>query len=152
MILEALLAFAHISAVILLVVFLSAKTALLHVDVVAASGATGAGPGWLARMRRLDQWTWVGFAAIAASGAARVAWGAKGWHWYLANPLLWAKIALFVAMVAMAPGASRELARWRGGQSDADAQALRAHRKRLMWQAHLMVLIPLFGCLLAYGF
>ncbi len=146
MLLEALLAFAHISSVLLLVVFLSAKTAVLHADVA------GPRPGvaWLARLRRLDGWTWVGFTAIAVSGAARVLWGAKGWHWYVANPLLWVKIALFAAMVAMAPGASRELARWQDVAAGADA--LRAHRKRLMWQAHLMVLIPLFGCLLAYGF
>lgn len=145
MLLESLLAYAHISAILLLAVFLTAKTALLRTELIDARPAEV-----LARLARADAWLWGSFAAVAATGAARVAWGIKGAGWYGANPLLWAKVALLLAMVAMSRPATVALRRWAGAAPSADA--VRAQRRWVMWQAHLMVLGPLFGALLAYGF
>lgn len=150
MLLESLLAYAHISAVLLLAVFLSSKIALMRPEVLKGR------PLLCDRLLRLDVWSWGSFGAVAASGLARMAWGAKGWHWYAGQPLLWTKLALFALMLAMALPARRALLRWRHrahhGISFADDAEIRAQRRWLMWQAHVMVILPLLGALLAYGF
>ncbi len=150
MLLESLLAYAHISAILLLAVFLTAKTALMRVDVIAGRKSV------LDRLMTLDLWLWASFAAVLATGVARMAWGVKGWAWYAGNPLLWGKVVLFAVMVAMALPQTRTLRRWnlRRVQDDffPDAEDIRAQRVWLMWQAHVMVVVPLLGALLDYGY
>lgn len=141
---EALLAYVHISAVLLLAVFLTARTALTRVELL------GGGAAAVGRLRRLDTWLWVSFAAVALSGVLRAVLGAKGLAWYAANPLLWAKVALLAVMAAMSLPAAAELRHWAAASEPVPAEVARA-RKRLMWQAHLMAVPPLLGCLLAYG-
>lgn len=144
--LESLLAYLHISAVLGLAVFLTAKIALLRPEVLDGR------PALLDRLLRLDAWCWGSFAAVAVSAALRVAFGAKGAGWYLADPWLWIKLALFAAMVAMGIPSRSALLRWQAQRVVPDAQAIRAQRRWLMWQAHVMVLLPLFGALMAYGY
>ncbi len=146
MFVESLLAYVHISAVLGLAVFLTAKVALMRPEVLAER------PPLLARLLRLDNWCWASFAAVALSGLARVLLGVKGPHWYLSNPLLWLKIALFAVMVLMGLPARRALRAWCAVDRVPPADSLRAQRRWLMWQAHIMVLLPLFGVLLAYGY
>ena len=146
MLLESLLAYLHISAVLGLAVFLTAKVALLRPEVLEGK------PLLLRRLWRLDNWCWGAFAAVALTGLARVMFGVKGWQWYLSNPLLGVKLALFSAMVAMGLPARAMLRRWLDAAQAPERAALRSHRRWLMWQAHIMVVLPLFGVLLSYGY
>lgn len=144
----ALLGYAHVSAILLLTVFVSAQTAVLN----AAQHAPG--DALLRRLLRLDAWLWGSFAAVFATGAAHVFLGLRAWQSFAFDALLWGKLALFAAMLAMAVAASRTLRRWqrRGATPFADTAELRAQRRWLMWQAHLMVVLPLLGMLLAHGY
>ncbi|MBU6441924.1 MAG: DUF2214 family protein [Betaproteobacteria bacterium] len=145
MILESLLAYLHISAILGLAVFLTARVALLRPEVLEQR------PALLRRLLRLDLWCWGAFAAVALSGAARVLLGVKGAGWYLHNPLLWTKLVLFAAMVLMGLPSSRACRRW-VDLGQAPEPEIAVQRKWLMWQAHVMVLLPLFGALMAYGY
>jgi putative membrane protein len=150
MLLDALLAYAHISAILLLAVFLTSKTALMRIDVIDGRKSV------LQRLQQLDLWLWFSLAAVFATGLGWMLWGAKGWAWEAANPLLWAKLGFFVGMVGMAAGSHHALRAWletleRTGEFPS-AAAIRAQRRWLMWQAHIMVLVPLFGALLVHGY
>ncbi|MDE1951754.1 MAG: DUF2214 family protein [Betaproteobacteria bacterium] len=147
---ESLLVYAHISAILLLAVFLTSKTALMRSESI-----DGRKPV-VDRLLRLDIWLWGSFCAVGATGLAAMVWGAKGWDWTVANPLLWIKVGLFLLMVGMSIRASLTLRQWArecrpGGHFPSD-DAIRRQRRWLMWQSHAMVLLPLFGALLAYGF
>lgn len=150
MMLDALLAYAHISAILLLAVFITSKTALMRPEVIAVRESI------VLRLLRLDRWLWFSFAAVLVTGALWMRWGAKGWIWTASNPLLWAKLALFVAMVGMSLPASRTLLAWQGALElngcHPPSQAIRAQRRWLMLQAHLLALVPLLGVLLAHGY
>ncbi len=145
MLLESLLAYLHISAVLGLAVFLTARVALLRPEVLEQR------PALLRRLLRLDLWCWGAFAAVALSGAARVLLGVKGEAWYAHNPLLWTKLVLFAAMMGMGLPATRASRRW-VALGEAPLAEIAAQRRWLMWQAHVMVLLPLFGALMAYGY
>jgi putative membrane protein len=77
-------------------------------------------------------------------------WG--GFSRYLGNPLLWLKLLLFTAMLLMAWPARRALRGWLAAPGTPAAAAVQAQRRWLMWQAHLLVLLPLAGILLAKGY
>lgn len=149
MLTDALLLYVHLSAMLGLAVFLTAKTSLTR--------AGGVDAAVIARLRRLDVWVWASFAAVVASGVALVLWGIKGPQWLLHNPLLWAKIGLLALMAAMSWPSSRRLAVWaRSSHAAADwtppQQQVQQERRWLMAQSHVMVIIPLLATLLSHGF
>ena len=149
MLTDALLLYLHLSAMLGLAVFLTAKTSLTRVGAVDAAV--------LARLRRLDVWVWGSFAAVLASGLALVFWGVKGPQWLLHNPLLWAKVVLLALMAAMSWPSTRRLARWALQGRDAAFRApssaeIKQERRWLMAQSHVMVIIPLLATLMSHGF
>ena len=147
MTLEALLAYAHIMAFLMLATFMTSETALCRAD-------------WLnaAVVRRLTWLNWLSLisgALVLLTGLARIAWGVKGSAWYWSQPLLHAKITLWLIMLVLSWLAGRRYAGWRA-QLEAtgalpEAAALKATRRLVMWAAHLMVLVPLLAVLLARG-
>lgn len=148
MLTDAILVCVHLSAMLALVVFFTAATGVLRCGTVDAAG--------LARLARMQLWVWASLWAVALSGAALLAWGAKGAPWLLHNPLLWSKVALWAVMAVMAIPFSRRLARWRR-DAVASAWQLDASEKKwavrwLMIQSHIMVVPPLLGVLVARGF
>jgi putative membrane protein len=149
MLVDALLLYLHISSVLALAVFLTAKTSLTRLGAVDAAVIT--------RLKRLDLWVWGCFAAVVGSGAAQLSWGIKDAGWLLANPLLWGKMVLLASMIAMSWPSSRRISAWvaqvakEPGWSP-DATEVRQERRWLMAQAHVMVLIPLLAVLLTHGF
>ncbi len=149
MLTDALLLYLHLSAMLGLAVFLTAKTSLTRVGAVDAQV--------LARLRRLDVWVWGSFAAVLASGLALVFWGVKGPQWLLHNPLLWAKVVLLALMAAMSWPSTQRLGRW-GLQARAVAawqpatEEVKKERRWLMAQSHVMVIIPLLATLMSHGF
>ena len=145
--LEAALAYAHLIAILSWVVFIGACTALARADWLNAAA--------LARLARVDRIAGVFAMAVLLTGAARVAWGTKGMAWYLDQPLLWGKLALWLAMVAGGVSASRRIQAWqrgyRRGAGLPPAAEVAAVRRRLMAASHLMVVVPLLAVLLARG-
>lgn len=147
MILESILAYLHIAAILTIVVFMTSLAALCR-------------PKWfnaevVRRLTRVDQIYWGAWVAVVASGAARMVWGFKGLAWYAGQPLLWAKIALFVVIALLTLPASRELWRWRRELDATGAlpamERVDAARRWVMIAAHLFLLIPLAAVFLARG-
>jgi putative membrane protein len=143
---DALLAYAHLAAVLTWTVFLTSQTALLR-------------PAWfnaaaLDRLVRVERIASGAALAVLLTGLARLAFGPKGgWAW--GQPLLWAKLAMFGLMAIEGLRAGVRLRGWQhavaGGGALPDAGAVDALRKRVFRAAHLMVIVPLAAVLLARG-
>jgi putative membrane protein len=145
--LEAALAYAHLIAILTWVVFIGSSTALTRAEWLNAAA--------LARLARVDRLAAAGAMAVLGTGVARVAWGAKGAAWYLGQPLLWGKFALWLLMVVAGVSASRRIQRWQrhsasGGDLPADHEVATV-RRRLMAASHLLVIVPILAVLLARG-
>jgi putative membrane protein len=148
MTLEALLAYAHLLAILTLVVFISSEAALCRVEWMNARVVE--------RLTKVDRIYGIAAAVVLLTGLARTAWGVKGSAWYWHNSLLHLKLALFVAVALMSIKPTLMFRRWlkdlkAGASLPADDQVKTA-RKWVMWQAHLIALIPLAAVFLARGF
>ena len=145
---EALLAYAHILAILTMTVFLASEAALCRADWLNAAVVE--------RLAKLDRVYAVAAISVLLTGAARVVWGAKGVGWYLSNPLMHVKFTLFVAMGLVSIKPTLAFIRWRralrahGTLPTADE--IRATRKWVMVQAHILPLIPLAAVFMARGF
>ncbi|QLP99766.1 MAG: DUF2214 family protein [Burkholderiaceae bacterium] len=148
MMLEALLAYAHLTAILALVVFLSSEAALCRSEWLNAAV--------LRRLVRVDLIYGLSALLVLATGLLRVYWGAKGSAWYWANPLLHVKLTLFVLIAGLSVPPTLAFRRWRRaldahGRLPEAAEVARV-RRLVMWQAHLMPLIPLAAVFLARGY
>jgi putative membrane protein len=147
MTLEALLAYAHLLAILTLVVFISSEAALCR-------------PEWLnarvvERLGKVDMIYGIAAGAVLLTGIARTWWGIKGTSWYWGNGLLHLKLALFIAVGLMSIKPTLMFGRWRkqlraDGRLPAEAE-VRTARKWIMAQAHIIALIPLAAVFLARG-
>lgn len=144
---EALLAFAHFSAILALVVFLSGEAVLCRSDWMNAAVVE--------RLVRLDAAFGISAAAVLVTGLARSYWGMKGAGWYWSQPLLHAKLGLFVAIGLMSIKPTLAFFRWRralrSGGALPDAAQVRGVRRWLIVEAHLVAVIPLLAVFLARG-
>jgi len=147
MTIEALLAYAHILSILMMVTFLASETALCRSE-------------WMneklvERLARVDLLYGISALAVLATGLARTWWGLKGTAWYWGQPLLHAKVTLFVVIGAMSLVPTRRFLAWRravraGGGLPAPEQ-VRATRRLVMIEAHLVAVIPLLATFLARG-
>lgn len=147
MLIESLLAYAHIVAILSVVVFLTSEAALCRTEWLNAAVVR--------RLARVDVIYVAAAIAVLLTGIARTWWGMKGAGWYWHQPLLHLKLTLFVLIGLISIKPSMSFARWRQ-QLDAtgvlpDEAEVRGVRKLIMLEAHLLVLIPLAGTLLARG-
>lgn len=147
MLLESILAFLHISAILMMVVFVTSEAALCRAEWLNADV--------LKRLTRLDVLYGISGLCVLLTGLARMVWGAKGFGWYLAQPMLHAKLTFFVVMALIAIPVSIALRRWarvwnRTGQLPLGTE-VRKVRRLIMIGSHLMMLIPLFAVFLARG-
>ena len=148
MTLEALLAYAHLLAILTLVVFISSEAALCR-------------PEWMnakvvERLVRVDRVYGIAAGVVLLTGIARTYWGMKGAGWYWTNPLLHLKLTMFVAVGLISIKPTLMYSRWRKalratGALPVEAEVRRA-RKWVMIQAHIIALIPLAAVFLARGF
>jgi putative membrane protein len=145
---EALLAYAHLLAILTMVVFLTSEAALCR-------------PEWLnaamvERLAKIDAIYGLSAVLVLATGLARVFWGVKGSGWYWANPLLYVKLGLFVAIALLSIRPTLQFLRWRkalrAGGTLPDEAAVRKVRRLVMVQAHLIPVVPLAAVFLARGF
>lgn len=148
MVLEAWLAFFHITAILAWIVFATSQAALCRSDWMNAAT--------LPRLARMDRILWIATAAVLLSGLARIAWGVKGVGWYSGNPLLHTKVVLFAVVASLQLAPSRQYRRWITHFAEAGglpAESLvRGARRKVMIATHLMALIPLPAVFLARGF
>ena len=148
MILESLLAYAHLLAILALVVFISSEAALCR-------------PEWMnarivERLVTVDRIYGIAAGVLFATGVARVFLGAKGAEWYGGNWLLHVKVAAFVAVALISIRPTLRFSRWRrelraSGALPSDDE-VRKVRKWVMLQAHIIPVIPLAAVFMARGF
>lgn len=144
---EAVLASLHLLAVLTLVVFLSSKAALCRVEWMNAAVVR--------RLARLDVvCAWVAL-ALLLSGIARLAWGVKGWEWYVSQPLFHLKVLLVVLVALLGWRPALAVRQWRKAL-DADgslppAASVRGVRQWTMVQAHGIPVIAVLAVFWAQG-
>lgn len=147
MTLEALLAGLHILAILSLVVFLASQAALCRAEWMNAAVVR--------RLARLDLIYGITAVAVLLTGLARVWWGMKGAGWYAHQPLLHFKFGLFVVIGLISIKPTLTYRRWvktldAGGGLPA-AEQVRATRRLVMLESHLLILIPIAAVMLARG-
>ena len=144
---EALLAYAHILAILMMATFLASETALCRSEWMNAQAVE--------RLVRVDLLYGISALLVLATGLARTWWGIKGAPWYWSQPLLHAKVTLFVVIGLMSIVPTRRFLAWRravraGGALPTPGQ-VRATRRLVMVEAHLVAVIPLLATFLARG-
>ena len=148
MTLEALLAYAHILAILTMVVFIASEAALCR-------------PEWLnatvvERLVSVDRIYGIAASAVFLTGLARVFLGMKGASWYGGNWLLWVKLGLFAAIGLLSIRPTLRFIGWRKTLRASGAlpspDEVRQVRKWVMQQAHIIPLVPLAAVFLARGF
>ncbi len=147
MITEALLAYAHILAILMMATFLASETALCRAEWINVRAVE--------RLALVDLMYGISALAVLLTGLARTWLGVKGAAWYWGQPLLHAKVTLFVVVGLMSIVPTRRFLAWRraaraDGSLPTPAQ-LRATRRIVMVEAHLVAVIPLLATFLARG-
>lgn len=148
MMLESLLAYAHILAILTMVVFLSSEAALCRTQWLNAAVVE--------RLGRVDLVYGIAAGAVLLTGLLRTWLGAKGADWYWTNPLLHLKLTLFVVVGLLSIKPTMMFVRWRralraSGSLPPEGEVKLA-RRLVMVQAHLLALIPLAAVFLARGY
>ena len=148
MLLEAILAYAHLLAILTMVVFIASEAALCRVEWLNAAVVE--------RLAKVDMVYGIAAIAVLATGVARTWWGIKGTAWYWTNPLLHVKLTLFIIVGVISIFPTLTYSRWRkalrsSGSLPAEAE-IRKTRKLVMIQAHIIAVIPLVAVFLARGF
>jgi putative membrane protein len=148
MILEALLSYAHLLAILTLVVFATSEAALCRAEWMNAQVVE--------RLVVVDRIYGMAALAVLVTGVVRTWLGAKGMGWYWTNPLLYVKVVLFVLAGLLSIKPSIAIARWHGAlQADGTlpaADEIRSTRKLVMIQVHIVAIIPLASVFLARGY
>ncbi|MGE0332347.1 MAG: DUF2214 family protein [Ramlibacter sp.] len=147
MTLEALLAYAHLLAILTMVVFLASEAALCRTEWLNAAVVQ--------RLAKIDRIYGIASVAVLATGLMRVFMGAKGGEWYGSNPLLYVKFGLFVVVGLLSIKPTLTFIRWQRVLHASGAlpgpDAVRQTRRLIMVQAHILPFIPLAAVFLARG-
>jgi len=148
MTLEALLAYAHLLAILTMVVFLASEAALCRVEWLNAAVVE--------RLGKIDMVYGISAGVVLLTGLARVFLGSKGAAWYAHNPLLYVKLALFLVVGLISIKPTLMFVRWRRALRASgalpDAPEIKKARRLVMVQAHILPFIPLVAVFLARGF
>ncbi len=144
---EALLAYAHFLAILTMVVFLASEAALCRREWLNAAVVE--------RLAKVDLIYGISSIAVLLTGVARTYWGMKGAGWYWTQPLLHAKITLFIVVAVMSIVPTLRFMRWRRNLRATGALPteleIKKTRRLIMIEAHLVALIPLLAVFLARG-
>lgn len=148
MILESLLAYAHLLAILTMVVFITSEAALCRPEWMS--------PAIVHRLALVDRIYGIAAMAVLATGLLRIFLGAKGSGYYWGNWLLHLKFGLFVLAALLSIPPTIRFLRWKKalaqGGALPSAEEVRKTRKLVMAQAHIIPLIPLAAVFLARGF
>jgi putative membrane protein len=145
---EALLAYAHLLAILTMVVFLASEAALCRGEWLNAAVVE--------RLGKVDAVYGIASVAVLVTGLLRVYLGAKGSSWYWTNPLLHIKLTLFIIVGLTSIKPTIMFIRWRKNLKATGAlpgaAEVKTARRFVMVQAHIIPFIPLAAVFLARGF
>ncbi len=147
MMVDALLAYFHYSAIFVFFAFLTVEAMLLRNPLDANA---------VRLLARVDLWYFGAAIMVVASGVLRLYWGAKGVAFYSANPMFHAKVALVIVIGILSFPPTLQYLRWsRQLKAVAHFEPPELERRRarrlVMIELHLAALLPLFGVLMARG-
>jgi len=147
MIKDALLAYLHYIAIIVLFAFLTVQIVLIRRPIDAAAARL---------LARCDIWFGAASALVLVTGLMRVFMGAKGAAYYTGNPVFWAKVGLFLAVGLMSIRPTIQFMRWaKQAKQDVGFVVEQTEQRRmrvyLMLEIHLLALVPLLAVLMARG-
>ena len=147
MTLEAVLASAHLVAILALVTFMSSQAALCRIEWMNAAVVE--------RLVRLDVIYQITVVTLLASGLARIFWGIKGSAWYWSQPLLHAKLTLVLVMLLLSIAPTLAFRRWRralrANGSLPGAVEVRKARRLIMVQSHILPVVAVLAVFWARG-
>lgn len=108
----------------------------------------------LRRLALVDRWYGITAGLVILSGLSLLFFGAKGYQFYVHNPVFWTKMGLFVAVALLSIPPTIDYLRWSGTGDGPlelnDAQYARV--STLLWiQVGLFIFIPLCAALMADG-
>jgi putative membrane protein len=146
MVLDAILAYLHFSAIFVLFAFLSVELVMLRAPLDARA---------IRLIGRVDLWYFGAAIAALVTGFLRLALGAKGAEFYMNAWPFYVKIGLFLAVGLISIQPTVAFIRWRRALDDAawrmdEAEQSRV-RRLVMIEVHLAALIPLFAVIMARG-
>ncbi len=147
MVLESILAFLHVSAILGWIVFATSQAAICRGDWL--------NPTVVQRLVRLDRILWIATVAVLLTGILRIYLGAKGTAFYAGNLLLYAKVGLFLVVMALQVSPSRHYRAWADRLAHdtlPSEDEVRGARRQVMIATHLVAVIPLPAAFLARGF
>ena len=144
---DALYAYLHFTAILLLASGLAAEALLLRAT---------AGRETLRALGRADLLYGGSAALVLVTGLARVFLGAKGAGFYLESPLFWTKVGLFAAIALVSIPPTVRILRWnRMAKADPryvpSASELAGTRRLVMVELHVLALVPLAAVFMARG-
>ena len=144
---DAILAYLHFGAIFTLIWFLAKEWTLLR---------AGAASVDVERLASADAGFGMSAGIVLVTGALRAVYGIKGWAFYAHNPAFHVKIGLFVLVGLISIAPTLMFLRWRKARrQDASFRVSEAEWKRahlwLMFELHLVALIPLAAVILSRG-
>lgn len=145
--LDALLAYLHYISIFTLIVFLTAEAVVLRPDMT---------PEIRKRLGRYDAVYGVAAVAVVVTGVLRVIYGAKGYAFYVHNPVFHIKIGLFILVGLLSIVPTINILRWKKqGKTLPDfvptPSEIAKTRRWVMVESHLIIFIPLAAVLMARG-
>ncbi|MFN7608918.1 MAG: DUF2214 family protein [Ralstonia sp.] len=145
--LDALLAYLHYISIFTLIVFLTAEAVVLRPDMT---------PEIRKRLGRYDAVYGVAAVAVVVTGVLRVIYGAKGYAFYVHNPVFHIKIGLFILVGLLSIGPTINILRWnKQGKTLPEfvptPSEIAKTRRWVMIESHLIIFIPLAAVLMARG-
>ena len=144
---DALLAYVHYAAMVLIAVSLFVQYRTCRI------GVTTAGVQLLARVDFLYM---VAAILALASGVVRLVWFAKGPAFYLHNPVFYIKMALFIAVGLLSISPTLQFMKWTralqsGARNVAEPWQVARVGRYLLTELVLFTLIPLMAVFMARG-
>ncbi|CAJ0730749.1 MULTISPECIES: DUF2214 family protein [Ralstonia] len=145
--LDALLAYLHYISIFTLIVFLTAEAVVLRPDMT---------PEIRKRLGRYDAVYGVAAVAVVVTGVLRVIYGAKGYAFYVHNPVFHIKIGLFILVGLLSIVPTINILRWnKQGKTLPEfvptPSEIAKTRRWVMIESHLIIFIPLAAVLMARG-
>ncbi len=145
--LDAILAYLHYAAILVLFSFLTVQAVLIRRLLDA---------GAIRLLGRMDQWFGGAAVAVLATGFLRAIYGAKGADFYFDAWPVYVKIGLFLAVGIISIKPTLTYIRWRRALDhdpawQVPAEEQRSTRRLVMTEVHLAALIPVFAVIMARG-
>ena len=144
---EVILAYAHFAAIFTLLWFVAKEWTLFRVGAERLDAAA---------LARADAGFGIAAALVLITGICRVTLGAKPAGFYLHNPVFHTKVGLFVLVGLLSIWPTIVFIRWRKARAADPNYAIaesewHAVRRLLIFELHLVALIPLAAVIMARG-